>query len=103
MLQPDADGQRTKPFISLLPNVKPEMATHEDVAGRHAAQAFTSSPLAMEPLDLLCPASSTFPGLKDVEKQINSGSPSNKYYGEGGREGLKEIELRVPTLKKRII
>lgn len=70
------------------------MATHEDMAGRHAAQVFTSLPLAMEPSDLLFPVSSTFPGLKDIQKQINSGSLSNKYHEEGGRECLKEIELR---------
>lgn len=66
VLWPDAAWQGIKPFISLLPNVKPEMATHENVAERHVVQAFTSSPLALETPALLCPVSSTFPGLKDV-------------------------------------
>lgn len=47
--------------------------------------------------DLLFPMSSTFPGLKDIHRWINFGSRSNKYCGEGGREGSKETE---PILKK---
>lgn len=64
-----------------------------------SSAVFTTCPLAVGLPDLLFPISSTFPGLQEVQQQINSGSPSNKYYGEGGREGFKEVELTVPTLK----
>ena len=64
---------------------------------------FTLSALAMELPDWPFLISSTFPGPRDIRKWINSGSPGKSTCGEGGREGSKETELMVPTLKKLIM